>query len=71
MQALFSKPGLHRSQFFKDLTVDVETAFVGKPIPVGGFDMENQKPKAMQKAIPAGSIYVLSSDNEKTPKRLV
>lgn len=37
-------------------------ANVGKPIAIGGFDMEIGKPKAMKKYIPAGSVYVFEGD---------
>lgn len=33
------------------------SACVGKPVPVGGFDIVQNKPKPMKKAVPAGSVY--------------
>lgn len=33
------------------------SACVGKPIHIGGFDIVEDKPKPMRKAVPAGSVY--------------
>jgi CRISPR-associated protein Cmr3 len=33
------------------------SACVGKPVSVGGFDIVENKPKPMKKAVPAGSVY--------------
>jgi CRISPR-associated protein Cmr3 len=44
------------------------SAFVGKYISIGGFDLKENKPKKMFKAVPAGSVYyfkVLDESNEK------
>jgi CRISPR-associated protein Cmr3 len=30
---------------------------VGEPLPLGGWDLANRKPKPMQKAVPAGGTY--------------
>lgn len=32
-------------------------AMVGKPVPIGGFDIKNKSPKPLIKAVPAGSVY--------------
>lgn len=44
---------------FSDLKTRVKliAAAVGKPIRIGGWDLENKKPKVMSKAVPAGSVY--------------
>ncbi|MCP4107696.1 MAG: hypothetical protein GY749_19480, partial [Desulfobacteraceae bacterium] len=42
---------------FNDLEFQLETAVIGKPLHIGGFDMKKKKPKPMRKAVPAGSIY--------------
>jgi CRISPR-associated protein Cmr3 len=39
-------------------------ANVGKPISIGGFDMETKSIKEMKKYIPAGSIYLFSKEIE-------
>jgi CRISPR-associated protein Cmr3 len=53
-----------------DLTteVDVEliSAFIGKPISLGGWDIKNRCPKEMHKAVPAGSVYYYKIKNDKT-----
>ena len=33
------------------------TAAVGKPVPIGGFDLKSGQPKPMMRAVPAGSVY--------------
>jgi len=40
------------------------SANVGKHLSIGGFDMETNKPKAMNKFIPAGSVYVYKIEDE-------
>lgn len=44
---------------WKELGINVQllTAAVGKPIYVGGFDMEERKPKPMTRMLPAGSVF--------------
>jgi len=42
---------------FNNLKLKLLTAIVGKPVLVGGFDMKENKPKPMYKAVPAGSVY--------------
>lgn len=37
--------------------IKLETAAFGRFIPYGGFDLEQNKPKPVSKAIPAGSVY--------------
>ncbi len=51
--------GYYPTEIFKKAKVEVEllTCAVGKPICVGGFDMEVKEPKEMFKAVPAGSCY--------------
>jgi len=40
------------------------SANVGKYISIGGFDMETNKPKKMQRFIPAGSVYVYNIEDK-------
>jgi len=42
---------------YKGLELKLLTASIGKPISIGGFDMQKRKPKPMRKAVPAGSVY--------------
>ena len=42
---------------YKGLELKLLTASIGKPISIGGFDMRKRMPKAMRKAVPAGSVY--------------
>ncbi len=39
------------------INAELAAAAVGKPIHIGGFDMEKGKPKPMYRAVPAGSVY--------------
>lgn len=43
---------------------------VGKPVYAGGFDMKEQKPKFMFKAVPAGSVYYLQAGSTDDAKKL-
>ncbi len=36
---------------------------IGKPQLVGGFDMQTRMPKAMQRAVPAGSVYYVQMES--------
>jgi CRISPR-associated protein Cmr3 len=45
-------------------------AAVGKAVPVGGFDIRKSGPKAMRKAVPAGSVYYLELEHETDNTRL-
>lgn len=56
--ALF-KNGWQPSQIFETAGVDVElmAAALGKPVNIGGFDMDKKRPKPMLRAVPAGSVY--------------
>lgn len=40
-----------------DCKVKLITAAIGKPINIGGFDMQKRMPKPMYKGVPAGSVY--------------
>jgi CRISPR-associated protein Cmr3 len=39
-------------------------ACVGKPVYIGGFDMVKKEPKAMYKAVPAGSVFYYESPDD-------
>jgi len=43
--------------------VEVEASATGRAVNIGGFDLKNNKPKEMKKAIPAGSVYFLKITN--------
>lgn len=46
--------------FYGDL--GIETAVIGKPVNIGGFDAKLREPKIMERAIPAGSVLVATTD---------
>jgi CRISPR-associated protein Cmr3 len=43
------------------LQVRLVAATVGKAVSIGGWDLAEQKPKPIQKAVPAGSVYFLEA----------
>ena len=42
---------------FNGLTLQLASAVLGKPVYCGGFDIKRKHPKAMKRAVPAGSVY--------------
>jgi CRISPR-associated protein Cmr3 len=50
-------PEMKFAEEYYGLKLNLFAAAVGKPINVGGFDMNKRKPKPMFKAVPAGSVY--------------
>jgi CRISPR-associated protein Cmr3 len=46
-----------------NIKVNLQTCALGKSISIGGFDMEKQHPKSMYKAVPAGSVYHIETNN--------
>ncbi len=51
------------------IQAELVAAAVGKPLSIGGFDMEKGAPKTMYKAVPAGSVYFYeTSENLETVK---
>lgn len=42
------------------------SASIGKPVSVGGFDIDKQQPKPMRKLVSAGSVYVFEGNPKKT-----
>jgi CRISPR-associated protein Cmr3 len=53
----FFEEGWAPLSLFEKYGLKICTAAVGKPIPIGGWDMEKKQPKPMRKAVPAGSVY--------------
>lgn len=41
---------------------EIIAAATGKPLHIGGFDMQKKHPKPLKKAVPAGSVYYLKVD---------
>jgi CRISPR-associated protein Cmr3 len=46
------------------------TCAIGKPQMVGGFDIQKRMPKAMQKAVPAGSVYYIKTESVPEAQKL-
>lgn len=42
---------------WKGIRLQLLTAFIGKTISIGGYDIQKNQPKPMYKAIPEGSVY--------------
>jgi CRISPR-associated protein Cmr3 len=58
----FSTPAIFENGWFPNLAkhgiqAELVAASVGKPLHIGGFDMEKGEPKTMYRAVPAGSVY--------------
>ncbi len=49
---------------FLDEYADLIACATGKPIYIGGFDMAENKPKTMQRAVSAGSVYYFKTKNK-------
>ena len=62
---LLISPTFFKSGWGKDelesIGFKVISAFVDKPLSIGGFDVKEKRPKAMRKAVPSGSIYYLEN----------
>lgn len=64
--ALFSKcelPDFIIKRNYERIDFRLLTYAIGKPIHIGGFDMKRREPKPLKKAVPAGSVYYLQSEN--------
>lgn len=48
----------------KEAGFEVLAACLGKAQTIGGFDVLKNEPKAMQKAVPAGSVYFLKTEKD-------
>lgn len=57
------KPDFENNKLLEKYNLSLITFATGKPINIGGFDMLNKVPKTMRKAVPAGSVYYLKSEN--------
>ena len=57
----------------QSIQVDLTAAVMGKPLPVGGWDLAKQAPKPMVKAVPAGSTYCfkIKGDSKGMGERLI
>lgn len=64
-----STPAIFEGGWQPDLSkhnvqANLVAAAVGKPVHIGGFDMEKNKPKTMYKAVPAGSVFFYETDED-------
>lgn len=55
---------------YKGIELQLVACTVGKPISIGGWDLANNKPKPLRKAIPAGSVYYFEILNNLDSERL-
>jgi CRISPR-associated protein Cmr3 len=63
--AFFSKGAIpDLEKHFPDWDLEILTCVVGRPLPIGGFDMDIRQPKTMMKATPAGSVFYIKINNE-------
>lgn len=66
-------PGLFKNGSFPDMSklsdkfnlkARIRGMVSGKPVMIGGFDMKKAEPKAMLKAVPAGTIFYCQAEEE-------
>jgi CRISPR-associated protein Cmr3 len=48
----------------------IQAAAIGKPLHLGGFDVEKKMPKPMLQAVPAGSVYYVKAQSVEQAKRM-
>ncbi len=53
---------------FNGISAKIISAAMDKPLYIGGWDMKENKPKAMQKFIAPGTVYILETDKEISAK---
>ena len=69
--AIFIKNGWYPDLIAHNINATLVAAAIGKPLHIGGFDMKNNSPKTMFKAVPAGSVFfyeAAESENMETLK---
>ena len=69
--AIFKRNGWYPDLTAHNINATLVAAAVGKPLHIGGFDMKNNMPKTMFKAVPAGSVFfyeAAESENMETLK---
>jgi CRISPR-associated protein Cmr3 len=62
----FFQKGWKPQDFFKDYDLTLIAAAIGKPLNVGGWDLERKIPKPMVQCVPAGSVYYVEASNLET-----
>ncbi len=53
------------------IEVQLLTSAIGRFIPYGGFDLDKNCPKALYKAVPAGSVYYFALKNKNQPQKQI
>ena len=46
------------------IELEIIAMFSGKPVYIGGFDMQKRQPKPMYKAMPAGTVFYCKAKSE-------
>jgi CRISPR-associated protein Cmr3 len=61
LKLCLATPAIFRNGWHPELGKGVKllAAAIGKPVYIGGFDMQTSLPKPMYRAVPAGSVYYL------------
>lgn len=59
-----SSPDLNKNEMLKDFNLELIANAIGKPTYIGGFDMAENKPKKMYKAVPAGAVYYFRTKDD-------
>jgi CRISPR-associated protein Cmr3 len=78
----FSTPAVFKNGWYPDIfdkdlkyscngiSVKIISAAMDKPLYIGGWDMKENKPKAMQKFVAPGTVYILETDKNILAKEL-
>jgi len=64
------EPSWMKARQFEGIGFELLTCALGKPIPIGGYDLKESKPKTMYKAVPAGSVYYLKTESVEAAREL-
>ncbi len=65
--ALF-EDGWKPTSLLKKYGLTLLAAAIGRPLPIGGWDLEKKRPKPMLQAVPAGSVYYVEAPSAEAAK---
>jgi CRISPR-associated protein Cmr3 len=66
----FFKDGWKPTNFLTQHGLKLLTAAIGRPLQLGGWDVEGKKPKPMWQAVPAGSVYYVEASSKEKASEL-
>lgn len=66
----FFEDGWKPTDLLKKHGLKLLTASIGRPLQIGGWDVEVKKPKPMWQAVPAGSVYYVEASSKEKASEL-